>query len=121
MVTQGPLVDHIDPELESYFKKHGLVEKPAIVPALEQYGIIIKYNDYTESEAGNFDLEIYAKWIEGHRQACERRGWLARDIIKYGGDTQMLFGKQLTFPNHLMELIWELTDSPSGTLLDKIR
>lgn len=125
LITKGPIVGEDDPvvkDLKEFYQERGIHVEPSsdIIPFLEQYGIGLRYADYAHPKAGNFNPELYSKWIEARRQLCQRRGWLARDIIKYGGDTQTLFGKQLTFPHHLMELIWELTDSPSGTLLDKI-
>ena len=125
LITKGPIADEDDPvlkDLKEFYRERGIHVKPSsdIIPFLEQYGIGLQYADYTHPNAGNFSQELYTKWIEARRQLCERRGWLARDIIKYGGDTQTLFGKQLTLPYHLMELIWKLTDSPSVTPLDKI-
>ena len=125
LITKGPIAGKDDPvvkDLKEFYRQRGIHVEPSsdIIPFLEQYGIGLQYADYAHPNAGNFNHEVYSKWIEARRQLCERRGWLARDIIKYGGDTQTLFGKQLTFPHHLMELILELTDSPSGTLLDKI-
>ena len=125
LITKGPIADEDDPvlkDLKEFYQERGIHVEPSsdIIPFLEQYGIGLQYGEYAHPNAGNFNHETYSKWIETRRQLCELRGWLARDIIKYGGDTQTLFGKQLTLPHHLMELIWKLTDAPSGTPLDKI-
>lgn len=125
LITKGPIADDNDEtlnELRLFYRQRGIKVEPTsdIIPFLEQYGIGLKYADYAHPNAGNFNHELYSKWIEARRQLCERRGWLARDIIKYGGDTQILFGKQLYLPPYIMELIWKLTESTSGTTLDKI-
>ncbi len=125
LITKGPIVDDNDEtlnDLRLFYRQRGIKVEPTsdIIPALQLWGINLQYNDPSYKTNGTFSAEKFLEWIEVKRKACENRGWLARDIIKYGGDTQTLFGKQFTFPHHLMELIWELTDSPSGNALDQI-
>lgn len=70
---------------------------------------------------GPYTAEKHLAWIEHRRRRCQQRGWLAKDIINVGGDMQILFGKELSFPPDLMELIWKLTDSPTGTPYSEIK
>ncbi len=125
LVTKGPLAgedNEVVKDLKEFYQERGIHVEPSseIIPVLELYSIHLQYNDPAYPRTGTFDPAHYLDWIEARRQGCERRGWLAKGIIKYGGNYQMRLLEEPYLPINLMELICELTDSPSGTTLDKI-
>ncbi len=88
---------------------------------LIQRGIGIDKDRKEFQYEGPYTQEKHYQWVEQRRRQCQQRGWLAKDIIKVGGDMQILFGEKLSFPPDLMELIWKLTDSPTGTPFSEIK
>ncbi len=119
--TQGPFADDSDEGSSDGHEGNRIESTSKIIPTIEQYGIMLKYGDYAHPQAGNFKPELYTKWIEARLEFCKDRGWLAKDILKYGGDMKILFGKGLNnIPIQIMDLIKKSTGSPTTTHLDEL-
>ena len=63
---------------------------------------------------GEYTARKHLAWVEYRRKKCQERGWLAKDIIKSYCD-QRIWLEELNIPHHLIELLWKLLDSPTGT------
>lgn len=125
LITKGPMVDDNDEtlnELRLFYGKRGIKVEPSsdIIPVLYHYGINLDHSEYTHPKFGNANPHLYTKLITDRRVECENPGWLVKNLAKYGGNFLFHLLKPPYLPNQLMELIWKLTDSPTGTPLDQI-
>ncbi len=84
------------------------------------YGINLDYTEYAHPEVGNFDSDHYMDRIESRRQLCAAQKWRAKDIQEFGGNFQIYLLRSPDLTDELMQLIWEWTQSPTGTPLDQI-
>ena len=70
---------------------------------------------------GEYIGEKHFAWVKFRRLMCKQRGWLAKDIHDYGADMKIVLKERLSFPPGIMEIIWNKTNSPTGTPLNQIK
>ncbi len=87
---------------------------------LIQRGISLDLDHPMFEYKGAYTGEKHFAWADLRRRRCRKRGWLAKDIHDYGADIKMALKEHLSFPPEIMEIVWDKTDSPTGTPLNQI-